>query len=296
MKARVLLLLAALLFSTGGAAVKHIEMTGWQIACFRSLIALVAFLVFIPGSRQLRHRRVWLVAVSYGATLVCFALANKLTTAANAIYLQATAPIYVVLLSPILLREPVKRRDLGFMAALAGGLLLFFMGSQPATDTAPAPLAGNIVGVFAGVFWALTMLGLRWLARDRDRDTSLAAVAAGNTVAFLIALPFALPMGLPSAMDGLALTWLGVFQIALAYVFLVQGIRHVSALEAALLLLLEPVLSPLWAYLLHREVPAPMARLGCLVILVATLAHSVASARRSKGDECGPGPADRDSR
>lgn len=286
-QARLLLLAAALLFSSGGAAIKYIGLSAWQIAGFRSLIALVALLALLPPARRLFDRRVWVVAISYGATLVCFVVANKLTTAANAIYLQATAPIYVVLLSPILLKEPARRQDLTFMAALSLGLLLFFLGAEPKTATAPDPLLGNVIGVLAGIFWALTMMGLRWLARDARRDASLAAVAAGNVIAFLIAAPFAWPVPMPSLSEGVALGWLGVFQIGLAYLCMVRGMRNIPALESSLLLLLEPILSPLWAFLIHRELPGPIAMLGCLVILSATLLHSIAAARQRR--RLGPG-------
>lgn len=271
---RLLLLAAAALFSTGGAVIKFVALSGWHVAALRSLVAGAVLVALLPAARRLADWRVWAVGAAYGATMLCFVLSNKLTTAANSIYLQSTAPLYLILLSPLLLGEPARRRDVRFMVALAAGLALFFLGAEPATRTATDPVLGNVVGALAGVSWAATVLGLRWLARGGVPHASESAVVAGNAVAFAIALPFAWPLAAPSAPDLAALGWLGGFQIALAYVCLVRGIRHVPALEASLLLLLEPVLSPLWAFLLHGELPGPMARAGCALILVATLLHA----------------------
>ncbi|MFV2071546.1 MAG: DMT family transporter, partial [Thermoanaerobaculales bacterium] len=243
---RLMILGAALLFSTGGAVVKLCSLAAWQVASLRSGIAVLAFLVFLPSARRAWTWRIWLVGIAYAATMILYVLANKLTTAANAIFLQSTAPLYILLLSPLLLHERVRRNQLGFMAALAGGMTLFFIGVQPVSATAPDPVHGNILGVAAGLSWALSIIGLRWLGRDRrgsgpSGSAALAAAACGNLIAFLIALPMALPIGGIRPLDWAAVVFLGIFQIALAYVFLARGIHRVSALEVSLLLLLEPV-------------------------------------------------------
>lgn len=280
-RSRLLVCAAALLFSTGGAAIKSTTLTGWQVASFRSGVAAIAVLALLPEARRIASRATWLVAVGYAGTLTCFVLANKLTTSANSIFLQSTAPLYLVLLAPWLLDERPRRRDLLFLVALAIGLSLFFAGTEPPRVTAPDPFRGNLVAVVSGVFWAFTVAGLRWIGKREGTGggSAAAAVAVGNLLAFAAALPFALPVTSFTGKDVVGILYLGIFQIGLAYVFLTRGLREVPALEASLLLALEPVLNPVWAWAVHGEVPSVFAAAGALVILAATVTHSLAAAR-----------------
>jgi drug/metabolite transporter (DMT)-like permease len=213
----------------------------------------------------------------YAATLVLFVTANKLTTAANAIFLQATGPVYIVLLAPWLLKELVRRRDVLYLLAVAAGIALVVAGRDAPMATAPNPSAGNLLGALSGLTWGLTLMGMRWIGRE-DSGGTLAAVVAGNLCAGAICLPTALPMH-ASAHDWLALLWLGVFQVALAYVLLTNGVAHVTALDASLLLLVEPMLNPVWAWLFYGERPASLAIAGGVVILSATLAKTLTESR-----------------
>lgn len=271
---RMMILAAALLFSTGGATVKLTSLTGWQVASLRSGIAAITLILILPSARRNWSHRTLLVSCAYAATMISFVLANKLTTAANAVFLQSTAPLYVLVFGPLLLDEPIRRKHIVFMAALAAGMWLIFAGDQGLSVTAPNPLPGNIIGAVTGFCWALTVIGLRWLGRDQTRSSSssdpAAAVVGGNVIACLAALPAALPMSHPTAIDWISVSFLGIFQIAIAYVFLVRGVRRVGALEVSLLVLLEPVLSPVWAWLIHGEVPSGLALLGGALIVTAT--------------------------
>ncbi len=270
---RLQILGAALLFSTGGAAIKACTLTNWQIASFRSGIAALALLVVLPASRRWWQPRTLAVGAVYAATMILYVSANKLTTAANAIFLQSTAPIYLLLLGPWLMHEKVRRKDLLFVTSLALGLALFFVGVEPPRETAPAPMIGNILGAIAGLTWALTILGLRWLGR-RDGQTggeAEASVVAGNLIAFVCCLPLAWPVVSSRMLDWALVGYLGVFQIGLAYFFLTRGVRRISALEISLLILLEPVLNAFWAWLVHGEQPGPWSLAGCSLILGSTL-------------------------
>lgn len=274
---RAQLLTAAALFSTGGAAVKATALTGWQIASFRSGVAALAILVLVPASRRGWSWKVLLVGIAYAATMILFVTANKLTTAANTIFLQSSAPLYVLLLGPFLLRERLKRDDVLFMAVVGLGLALFFVGSETPVATAPDPRTGNLLALLSGAAWAGTIMGLRWLERGSvDGDpggggAALATVVAGNVIAFLVGLPFALPVVGAAPTDWVMIAYLGVFQIGLAYVVLTRGIRHVPALEASVLLLAEPALNPIWAWLAHSEVPSAWSLTGGALILGASL-------------------------
>lgn len=280
---RLAILAAALLFSTGGAAVKMTTLTGPQVACTRAGIATVALLIFLPKAWKGLSWRSAIVGCAYAATTVTFALANKLTTAANAVFLQSAAPLYILILSPILLREPIRRRQLFFMAALATGMSMIIGGGQAQSATAPEPLFGNLIGTLTGICWALTVIGLRWLGRKQNGQTqdhsAAAAVVAGNFFACVVTLPAALPLSGSTTADWAAVGFLGIFQIALAYVFLVHGVKRVGALEASLLILLEPVLSPVWAWLIHGEQPSDLALLGGAVIVITTAIYTAVSER-----------------
>jgi drug/metabolite transporter (DMT)-like permease len=268
---RAMVLAAAILFSTGGAAVKACSLSGWQVASFRSGVAALAILILLPAARRSWNRRTWVVAVAYAATMVLFVLANKLTTAANAIFLQGTAPLYVLLLSPWLLGEKVRLKQIVFMATLAIGMMLFFVGGQPVIETAPDPVKGNILGATAGLTWALCIMGLRWLGKDADNvAASTAAVCCGNLLACAATLPLSLPVVGAEPSDWAIVIFLGFFQIAVAYAFLVRGVARVPALETSLILLAEPVLNPFWAWLVHGEVPTVWAVAGGAIILGAT--------------------------
>lgn len=279
-RARLAILGAALLFSTGGAAIKATTLTGWQVACLRSAVAAVAVLILLPAARQGWGVLPFVVGIGYAATMILFVLANKLTTSANTIFLQATAPIYLVLIGPWILKEPIRRRDVAFMAALGVGLALFFLGAETGSRTAPDPFTGNVLAAASGLCWAFAVSGLRVMGkRGGHAGGSGAAVVAGNLIAFLVCLPMALPLAGIGARDAGVILFLGVFQIGLAYVLLTGGLRTVGALEASLLLLAEPVLNPLWAWLVHGERPRTWSLVGGSVIVAATVGKSLYDAR-----------------
>lgn len=272
---RLQLVAAAALFSTGGAAIKATALGGWQVASFRSGVAALFVLLLVPAARRGWSWRVLVVGTAYAATMILFVVANKLTTAANTIFLQSTAPLYILLLSPWLLKEPIRRQDVVFMAAVGLGLALFFVGAEEPVATAPDPARGNLLAVLSGFCWALTVMGLRWMgSRPEGGGSPIATVIAGNGIAFLVGLPLALPVVAATATDWLVIGYLGVFQIGVAYIFMVTAIRHVPALEASTLLLVEPALNPIWAWLLHGERPDQWAIAGGILILGATLAKT----------------------
>jgi drug/metabolite transporter (DMT)-like permease len=280
MSPRLLVLLGAVLLSTGGAAIKLCGMTGWQVASFRSGVAVLAVLLWARPRREDLDRGVCLVAAAFAATLIVFAVANKLTTAANTIFLQSTAPLYVVLLAPRLLGERLQRRDVAMMLVMGLGMALFFVGEQPSFASAPEPVRGNLVAALSGLTWALTVLGLRWLSREGSGPGAMLLV--GNLLACVLCLPLAWPVVGATASDWALVAYLGVFQIVGAYLLVSAGLRHLTALEGVLLLLLEPVLNPVWAALARGEVPGPQALAGAAVILGATVWKTVADERIHK--------------
>jgi drug/metabolite transporter (DMT)-like permease len=271
-RCRLQLVAGAVLFSTAGAAIKACALTSWQVASFRAGVAAIAVMVLVPAARRGVSARAALVGLAYAVTVVLFVLANKLTTAASTIFLQATSPLYIVLLQPLLLRERVAKSDIAALAALCAGLVLVLRGVPAAGPTAPDPALGNVLAAVSGGTSALMMVGLRWLARGTDESSGAApaAVVLGNVFAFAAVLPMALPVTHARGVDWLLLVYLGVFQIGVAYALLLSALRHVAALEASLLLFLEPVLSPVWAWLFQDERPGAWTLAGGAVILATT--------------------------
>ena len=276
---RLQVLAAAVLFSTGGAGIKAAAFTGLQVSALRSGIAAVILLALLRGRIALSPAMVG-TGVVYAATVTLFVLSTKLTTAANAIFLQATAPLYLLLLGPLILSERFRTRDVVFLAGVAAGLVLCVIGQPTPTTTAPDPATGNVLAVVCSITWALTLLGLRYVQRDHTHTgVGLSAVALGNLFASLGALPFALPLPSASAVEWATISYLGVCQVALAYVFLTAAMRVLPALEVSLLLLIEPVLNPTWTWLIRGEDPGTYTVVGGVIIIGATAIKSLYDGR-----------------
>ncbi|WP_224372905.1 DMT family transporter [Hyalangium versicolor] len=268
LRPRLYLLLAALLWSTAGAAVKLSTLSAYQIASGRSLIAALVLWLAFPAGRKRPSLKALGVAVAYAATVVLFIIANKLTTAANAIFLQDTAPLYVLVLSPLLLHEKPSRGELTAAPIFLVGLSLFFLDQLQ-----PGQMLGNAIALGSGVAFALTILGLRAVTEGQ------VVLVWGNVLAGLSVLVPALSGPTPTWVDGGILLFLGVFQLGMAYTLFNLGIRHTPAVEASLLILLEPVLNPVWTFLFAGERPGPWAILGGVIILLATAWRTVLGAR-----------------
>lgn len=310
-RARLDLVLAALLFSTGGVCIKLLDgLSALQRAGLRSLIAATFLFFAWPQARRGWSLRSLVFSLFYAGTLACFVAANTWTTAADAIFLQSTAPLYVLLLSPLVLKEKVRGSDLLYMGALAVGLLLCFGellfergAAHAAVATAPRPLLGNVCGAASGLLWACTIVGLRWFGKRAGEGEAGAgaSVVAGNLTCFLLCLVLAtVGPALGNGSDGggasagffrglevldrqkiLVLLFLGIFQVGLAYVCITRGMARVPALPASLLLLVEPTFNPLWSFLVLRERPDPWSLAGGAVILSATVLHGWLAPRAS---------------
>lgn len=304
---------AGILFSTGGAAVKATQLDAWQVAGMRSLIAAAVLLVAFPAARRWAggasrsnsvgtaawwrdsaRRRALLLTVGTGCcyclTLVLFVHAAKRTTAAETIFLQSTAPLFVLLLAPILLRERPGGRQLLFVPLFGAGLVMAFFGGADAAVTAPDPRTGNVLATFCGLAYGLTLIGLRAAGRPRPvrpsgapgeassrgaadaaRAPGIAAAACGNVLVCVACLPVMSPLTAAAPGDFLVVAYLGLFQVALAYVFVTRAARVLQAPVVALLLLLEPALTPVWAMWFHGEQPHLLTWLGGAVIAAATV-------------------------
>ena len=262
----LMLVATALLFSTGGAAIKATSLNASQVVAWRSGVAAAVLCLLLPEARRRWNARTLVVALAYAATLGLFVHANKLTTSANAVFLQATAPLYLLLIGPLLLKEKLRRLDAWMGLLVAAGMLLFLLGRNAPQATAPDPATGNVMALASGLTWALTLAGMRRLARTSG-GSALPVVVLGNLIALLLSLPGALPMAMPAWQDLAVVAYLGCFQIGLAYWLLTRAIKRVPVFEASLILLLEPVSNPIWSWLIHGERMDAWALAGAASVL-----------------------------
>ena len=205
---------------------------------------------------------------SYAACLTTFVLATKWTSAANAIFLQYCGVVWVLLLAPLVLREPFQRRDAIAVGVAFSGMLLFFVGRFESRD-----FRGEIAALASSVFFAILVLALR---RERGGGAE-AVVTYGNVLAALALFPLLRGSLAVSAVSGIVLCLLGVVQIAVAYALFVRGLRYVSATEASLVGMLEPVANPVWVFLFLGERPAALSLLGGAIVLGAIVWRTLAA-------------------
>jgi drug/metabolite transporter (DMT)-like permease len=279
-KAILFLILAAMLWSTAGAFVKALDWGPVSILAGRGLFTSILFLLYMRRLPRKVTRWTLLAAGGSLATQFLFVTSTKLTTAANSIFLQYTAPIYVVLLAYWLLREKPSRIDWIAMGLIFAGLLLFF-GDQ----LSPEGFYGNILAMLSGVTSAIMMVSFRAQKNSSPEDSVL--------IASLVIAIFGFPSVLRESWtitNWLTVAYLGVFQIGLAFILFTRGIKHIPALEANLIGTLEPILNPVWVFLFLGESMGKSALLGGLVVLAGVLVSAVGSARTDKELESTPAP------
>lgn len=266
LRPRLFVLAAALLWSTAGAGVKLCSLNAMQIAGGRSLIAAIVLFVLLKEVRATELTRpILMVASAYAATVVLFVIATKQTTAANAIFLQDTAPLWVLVLSPWLLKEKPTRSELIAVPIFLVGLTLFFVDQLQ-----PTQYVGNLVAIASGFAFALCIMGLRHI-----KASGIAATAWGNVIAAVVTLPFVFSGPAPTSLDIGVLLFLGIFQLGLAYALFSKGVSQMPAVEASLLILIEPVLNPIWTFIFKGERPGRWAIVGGAIILAASIWRTV---------------------
>jgi drug/metabolite transporter (DMT)-like permease len=271
-------LAAAILWSTSGLLVKWVDIDAFGITMWRSLFAAATIAILVrPRGPWPKNRVFWGVAISYAVMLLLFVVATRLTTAANAIFLQYTAPLYVLFLGARYLAERPRPIDVLAVILALGGMALFFIDDFEANS-----LWGNLAAVGSGLAFAAFLTFLRLPGATGTLRPQ--AMIAGNLALVAIALPVNLARPgagsfTPDGGEMAALLFLGIGQIGLAYVIFSYGIARVRALEAALIGMLEPVLNPAWVFIFLGERPGPWAFAGGAVILIAVVARQLAAER-----------------
>lgn len=272
---------AAILWSSGGLLIKSVSLDALGVTMWRALFASVAIALLgrAPFPRPGKTSRLgWALAISYAATLLLFVTGTKLTTAANAIFLQYTAPLYALFLSAVLLKERPTRIELITVAVALGGMCLFFVGRLEPRET-----AGNVCAISSGVamaflFVMLRMPGCTPAMRPQSMVLGNLLLVVGLGVVNLARRDAALFTPGPADLAGLA--FLGIIQIGLAYVLFSYGIARVRAVEALLIGMIEPVLNPVWVFIVLGEAPGWWAVVGGAVIVAAVAGRTIASERR----------------
>jgi drug/metabolite transporter (DMT)-like permease len=258
-KAVAALLGAALLWSLGGLLIKSVQWSPLAIAGTRSAIAALVLLLVLGKPRFTWSFAQLGGAVAYAATVILFVTATKMTTAANAILLQYTAPVYVALFGPWFLKERSTRADWTTIAVVMGGMLLFFMDRL-----SPEGFWGNLVAIASGIAFAWLTLFMR----KQKTGSPWESVLLGNIITAVVCLPFYLGPG-PGASGWVALTILGIFQLGFSYILYSKAIKHVPAVEAMLISIIEPILNPVWVLLAMGEQPGAWSLAGGAVVLSA---------------------------
>jgi drug/metabolite transporter (DMT)-like permease len=268
-----LLVLTALLWSSSGILVKSVEWPPLAIASIRGLIAgIFLILVRYKGlSRKGLCRAHFLSGLCMASLSVCFIAAMKLTAAANVVALQYTAPVWVAVLAPWLLKERVSGLDWAFMLLIFGGIVLFFMGGLSSQG-----FWGNVLALASGLFFALQALCLRSLKANGPAT----ALIIGNFMTFLVGLP-AVGLPLPDLTGLLCLLSLGLFQFGLAYHIYALAVPRVTSLELVMVTMLEPILSPVWVFLFLGEKPGSFALAGGLAVVLSVTSWGVLKSRQS---------------
>jgi drug/metabolite transporter (DMT)-like permease len=274
----VLLVITALLWSMGGVLIKSVQWHPLAIAGGRAACAAVVMLcsiLFLEKRRPHFHFSFAQVggALCYAATVSLYVSANKLTTNANAIVLQYTAPIYIVLFGAWFLGEQVQKRDVIATGVVLAGMTLFFVDKLTADNT-----LGIVLAVLSGVSMGWMVLFLR-----RQKETSsIESMLLGNILTLLIGIPFMLDSPVPDVQGLSYVAILGVVQIGIPYVLYAHALKSATAMEGVVLTMLEPILSPVWVMIVLRETPGPWALLGGAIVLVAVTVRAVLAARRAE--------------
>lgn len=272
----IALVVTAFLWSTGGLLIKSIPLSALEIAGGRSAIAAIVMLLWLRKPKPIWTVAQWGSIISYTLTVILFVMATKLTTAANAIFLQYTAPIWVAIFSVFVTKEKLTRIDLFSVLVVMAGMSVFFLDKMEGGQ-----LTGNFIALASGLAFA----GVALFMRAQKGVSTTESILLGNILSFVVCAMILVPSatcqvpGAISPFSLFALVIMGVFQLGVSYILYSWAMKHVTAIEAILITTLEPILNPLWVALFIGEIPSTMAIVGGLIVVAGVVARNFAYER-----------------
>lgn len=271
-KAVLMMVAAAFLWSLGGLFIKLVNWNPIVIAGMRSGIAGLVMLAFAGKLPKKFSIDIWLGGICYALLALSFIVANKMTTSTNAILLQFTSPIWLAIFSIVILKERLRKRDLIVIISVMLGMVLFFLG-----NLSFGSLIGNLIAIVAGILQALMIL----IMKKDKANNPLHMTLSGSLILFLVGLPFCFiyPMEI-STQNIMSILILGIFQLGLGYVFYTKSIHHVSHIEAVIIPVIEPLVNPVWVFLVIGERPSIFALIGGTIVVTNIIISQIIDARQ----------------
>lgn len=266
-KGLIYISLAALLWSSGGLFIKILTLDAFQISFYRSAIAAITIIVISKANKKKLNFEFDIISVlcslCYALVLIMFVVAAKLTKVANAIFLQFTAPIYLLILEPIFLKTKFEKKNLIALVFCFTGMVLFFFGKLELSG-----IQGNLIAIGSGISFALFTLFLKWKKQIHKTEDTMIYIVVGNILVCLFCLPLIFNNLTLDFTQFLILLYMGIFQIGMSYIIFNEGVKYISATESMIIAMLEAILSPIWVFLGVGEVPSGYAIAGSLIILI----------------------------
>ncbi len=277
----LLMVISAILWSTGGLLIKSIDWHPMAIAASRSIIAITIIYAYMKRLQKKSEVKEPIVTfnktsifggISYAMLGLLFITATKLTTAANTIILQFTSPIWVVLFSVVFLKKFVRKEEILSILVIFVGIVLFFVDSLEAGH-----ILGNILALFSGVAMALTILMMKQDPNVKPIEITL----IGNMIVAILGFGFI--FGQSFTFENIAMVlFLGIFQLGLPYILFCIALVNLTAIDGVLIPIIEPILNPLWVFLLQGETIGSTAMLGAVIVLSSVVIHTLSEAKRLK--------------
>ncbi|MDD6089416.1 MAG: EamA family transporter [Clostridiales bacterium] len=276
--AMIEMLAAATLWSIAGIFMKLVPWNGFAVAGMRSLIAGLTFAVYMVCRRigLVLNKKTFLSGLLTACVYTCFTCANKLTTAANAIVLQFTAPVFIVVFTALIYKTRIRREDLTVVIFTMLGIALFFFDQLK-----PGYIFGNFVAIAAGMF----MAGMYMAVGDLEGEARFSAIMIGQFLTFIFGLP-AILVTRPefTATATLSIIILGVFQLGIAYILYVKSTKYCPPLACCLLGAVEPLLNPVWVLIFDGEKPGIFALIGGITVILSVTLWCVRGGQKTAAE------------
>lgn len=266
----------AFLWSTSGFFIKYLTISAFQISFFRSAIAaLTVYVITVVRKQNLKFEFDVvsnLAAIFYAGILILFVLATKMTTAANAIFLQFTAPMYLVVLEPLILKTRFEPKNVITIIICVLGMVLFFFGKLEIGN-----IYGNLIAICSGLCFAMFSLLLKYKRVKHKSPNTLNNVITGNALVAVIAGCIIFPNFTLNTTESLILLYMGAVQIGISYIIFNEGIKYVSATESMIIATLEAMFNPIWVFIGIGEAPSVYSIIGGVIIFGAIIWRSFSS-------------------